>query len=78
MRFRTPLDSNSIRHQIHIAGVEINDSRNDGFTQFEIKKELYLIKQLVDKVLERSPRFIGEEDFLDEIEQREIINILKK
>jgi hypothetical protein len=61
-----------------MAGVEINDSRNDGFTKFEIKKELHLIKQLVDEILERSPRFTGEEDFLDEIEQRKIINILKK
>jgi hypothetical protein len=61
-----------------MAGVEMKNDRNDGFTQWEIKKQLYLIKWLVDDILDRSPRFIGEQDFLEEIEQKKIINILKK
>ncbi len=61
-----PLDPNSIKHQIYMSGVEINDGRNDGYTQFEVKKELHKIKFLLDAIMKTSPTFAGEEEFLEE------------
>ena len=78
MGFRKPLDYNSISHQIQVAGYEINNMYNDGFTQFEIKKDLYKLKYTLDRVIKNSVTFVGEEEFLKEIEQKMIWETLKK
>jgi hypothetical protein len=66
MPMQKVLDYHRISHEINMAGVELNDSRNDGFNQFEIKKDLYRLKWLLDLTLEKSPSFIGEDQFLME------------
>jgi hypothetical protein len=66
MGFRSPMDYNSINHQIHVAGVELNSPYNDGFTTWEIKKNLYQLKWLIDGILERSGSYAGEKEFLEE------------
>jgi len=63
------MDYNSVHHQLYISGVELYSPRNDGFTQWEIKQDLYRIKWLVDAILKDSPSFNGEEEFLKEHEQ---------
>jgi vancomycin permeability regulator SanA len=72
MGFRKPMDYNSVSHQIYIAGVELNSSRNDGFVAFEIKKDLYKLKFLLDQILERSPEFVGEQEFLTEQSKKQM------
>lgn len=49
-----------------MAGVELNNPRNDGFVTWEIKKDLYKIKFLIDEILKSSPTFAPESDFLEE------------
>jgi len=66
MGFRKPMDYNSVNHQIYMAGVELNNARNDGFTQWEIKQDLHKLKFLLDQILESSPEFAGESEFLAE------------
>lgn len=66
MGFRKPMDYNSVSHQIYMSGAELNSARNDGFVQWEIKKDLYKLKFLVDEILARSPEFAGESEFLEE------------
>jgi hypothetical protein len=78
MGFKKPLDLNTVIHQISAAGRELNSSVNDGFNQWEIKKDLYQIKFLLDEIIERSGPFTGEEEFLKEESQKRIINILKR
>lgn len=70
MGFRKPMDSNSINHQVYMAGVELNTPYNDGFTQWEIKQDLYKLKWLVDSILSDSPIFSDEEMFLKENEKK--------
>ena len=77
MGFRKPMDYYAISHQIHMAGVELNSSMNDGFTQFEIKKELFKLKWLIDGILSSSSKFEGEEQFIKEHSQQQMLNILK-
>lgn len=72
MGFRKPLDYNSINHQLYMAGVELNNPYNDGYNQWGIKQDLYRIKWLVDAILEDSSKFSGEEEFLNEHEQKVI------
>ena len=51
---------------------------NDGFTAFELKKDLYQIKDLVDQALGRAPNFGElEQQWLTTQEQKRIIKILK-
>ena len=58
--------------------LEIKNPRNDGYTTFGIKQDLYLIKDLVDRALAESPVYIGETEWLQEQEKKRIIKILKK
>ena len=49
-----------------MTGVEMRSMYNDGFTQFEMKKDLYKLKWLLDQLMQDSPTFVGEEEFLEE------------
>ena len=48
MGFRKPLEVNDVKMQLLKAHGEICSSYNDGWTQLELKKELYEIKWLLD------------------------------
>ena len=78
MGFRKPMDYNSVSHQIYIAGVELNSPHNDGFTTFEIKKDLHKLKWLLDEIMADSPTFAGEEEFLKEHDQKKMWRTLSK
>jgi len=66
MGFKSPMDRYAIQHQLTIAGVEMNSPRNDGYTTWAIKQDLYRIKFMVDQVLSSSSTYVGEEEWLSE------------
>ena len=78
MGFRKPMDYNSVNHQIYMSGVELCSGYNDGFTQWEIKKELYQIKWMLDAIMKDAPTFSGEDEFLKEHEQKVMWRTLQK
>ena len=78
MGFRKPMDYNSVNHQIYIAGVELNSSRNDGYVQWEIKKDLYQLKCLLDQILKNSPEFVGEAEFLEQQSKKQMWRALNE
>jgi vancomycin permeability regulator SanA len=78
MGFRKPMDYNSVSHQIYIAGVELNSPRNDGYVAFEIKKDLYRLKFLLDEILKDSPEFVGESEFLQEQSKKQMWRALNE
>ena len=53
---------------------EIKSPYNDGFTQSDCKKDLYLLKCWLDDEYKKLPTFTGEEEW----EAERIINILKR
>ena len=53
---------------------ECRHPRNDGFTQFEIKKDLMEVKFLLEDLIEKCPTFAGEEEWMHE----RLINKLSK
>lgn len=63
---------------INTAICEANSRFNDGFTQFEIKKELYKLKWILDEYFEKSPKYVGEDEWIDEMMKRKVVEILKK
>jgi hypothetical protein len=79
MGFRKSWDPAAIANQIRSLSRECSSSYNDGFTSFECKKDLLLIKKLVDDALADAPNFGEiEERWLKEQEQKRIIKILKE
>jgi len=78
MGFKKPMDYNSVSHQIYMAGVELCSPKNDGFTQWEIKKDLYKLKWLLDQIMDDSSTFVDEEQFLKEHEQVKMWRTLAK
>ena len=66
-----------IATQIHTIARECSSPYNDGFTSFELKKDLYQIKEILDTAISRSPTFYGEQEWLTEQEKKRIIKILK-
>jgi hypothetical protein len=70
-------DTSNILSQISSISRECSSPYNDGFTGFELKKELYEIKFFVDQLVANSPNFYGEEEWLTSQEKKRIIKILK-
>ena len=66
-----------IATQVHAIARECSSPYNDGFTAFELKKDLYQIKEILDTAISRSPTFYGEQEWLKAQEQKRIIKILK-
>jgi hypothetical protein len=67
-----------VANQLHALSRECSSPYNDGFTAFELKKDLYQIKRLVDQALNNSPNFGElEQQWLTNQEQKRIIKILK-
>lgn len=78
MGFKKSWDVADITRQLHSLARECESPYNDGFTAFELKKELYLIKEIIDRAMEQSPNFGDMEDqWLQEQEKKRIIKILK-
>jgi len=78
MGYRKPMDYNSVHHQLYLAGVELHSPYNDGFTTFEIKKDLHKLKWLLDEIMSDAPTFTGEDEFLKEHEQTKMWRTLSK
>lgn len=75
---RKDWDIAGIARQLHSLSRECSSTFNDGFTAFQLKKDLYQIKELVDRALQDAPDFGQlEKDWLTEQEKKRIINILK-
>ena len=46
--------------------LEMNSPRTDGFTAWEIKKQFWEIKDMLDYIMTEAPTFAGEEEWLQE------------
>jgi hypothetical protein len=71
-------DVSNISSQIGSLSRQCSSPYNDGFTAFELKKDLYLLKNQIDQALADAPDFGQmEQNWLTELEKKRIINILK-
>jgi hypothetical protein len=71
--------SDSIRQELFKIFREVQDDRNDGFTQWEYKKVLIDVKYILDDMLDISSTFgVMETNYLKDKEQTKVMDILKK
>lgn len=78
MSFKKSWDTADIASQIRSLSIECASPYNDGHTSFELKKELYILKDIIDHAFEMAPDFGEmEQAWLHEQEKKRIIKILK-
>ena len=71
-------DISDIANQIRSLSRQCSSPHNDGFTSFELKKDLYLLQTLINEAVTDAPDFGKlEQDWLTDQEKKRIINILK-
>jgi len=72
------IDLSEARMKILLACSETNNRFIDGFNQFEIKKELYELKWILDDYFAKAPKFFGEDEWVVDMVQKKVWEILKK
>lgn len=77
MGYRLQHNPADIISKIRSLGYECRDMRTDSYIAWGIKQDLYRIKWAIDDALSKSPNFSLEEEWLKDIEQEKIIEILK-
>lgn len=78
MGFKQTWDVAEIAQKIHSMARECASPYNTGFITFEIKKDLYQLKDIIDRALKESPDFGEmEQQWLTEQEKKRIIKHLK-
>jgi hypothetical protein len=65
-----------IVRQLNSAYWNCTDPRQDGFTTWGVKQDLYQIKFILDDLLKRCPEFAPEKEWLREQEKKKIIKVL--
>lgn len=70
-------NTKDIINQINTMSWTITDPREDGFTTWGIKQDLYRIKWAVDAALEKSSTYSVEEEWLKEHEKEVVWQKLK-
>ena len=78
MGFKKPLEINDVKMQLMRTHGEICSPYNDGFVQWELKKELYQVKFLLDEMIKQQPTFSDEEEWLEEQSKKKVWSELKR
>jgi hypothetical protein len=66
MGFKKSWDTDAICIQLSRMASECRSHYNDGFTAFEVKKDLLKVKHCLEDLLEICPTFSGEDELLHE------------
>ena len=74
---RLDFSETDVVNWIHSTRFKCCDPRNDGFTAWGKKQDLYLLKFILEEALAKCPTFEPEKEWLKEQEQKKIIQILK-
>jgi hypothetical protein len=67
-----------ISRQINNAYRICASPRQDGFTAWGVKQDLYQLKWLLDEAIKKCPTFSPEDEWLREQEKKKVIKILKE
>lgn len=70
-------DFADIIRQIKRASSQVSSPYNDGYTSFEVKKDLIKFQYEFQEIMNSLPTFTGEEEFRDKLDQEITFNILK-
>lgn len=70
MSFIKRWDVGDIQSQINACAAQMNNTYNDGFTQWHCKQDLLILKYQIDELLRNSSTFAGEEEFIDQLDKQ--------
>ena len=76
MGFKFSYNITNAAREINAAAYDASDSRNDGFTAWGAKQDLYRLKWILEDALNRCPTFSLEEEWLREQQKKKVIQIL--
>lgn len=78
MGFMKRWDAADIAWQLNSCASQMNYRGNDGFVQWDCKKDLIQVKYQLEKLLRDSPTFgLVEESFIEDMEKQQAWEILK-
>ena len=78
MGFMKRWDMTDVLHQVHRCYSQAVNNHNDGYVQWDCKKELLDLKYELDHMLSQTASFGSiEEDYHTEQEKKKIVRILK-
>jgi hypothetical protein len=77
MSFQKRWDAESIISNLAACAAQVRDGRNDGWTAWGCKQDLYRVKFALDEMLKHAPSFAGEQEWLQDQERLQIWKILK-
>lgn len=70
MGFIKRWDVDDIQRQINACSAQVHSHYNDGFTSWYCKQDLLKVKYQLDELLRTAPKFAGEQEFINELEQQ--------
>lgn len=71
-------NTSDIVRQVETMSYAASDPREDGFTTWPVKQDLYKIKWAVDEALKRCPVYAPEKEFLQEHEKEQMWKTLNE
>jgi hypothetical protein len=77
MSFRKNWDADRIIGELASCTSQVRDARNDGWSAWGCKQDLYRVKFALDEMLKHAPTFAGESEWLLDQERLQIWKILK-
>lgn len=69
---------NDIQQQLRACQAQVSSVYNDGFTAWGCKQDLLQIKYELDEFLKTAPKFVGEEEFIHDLEKKTVWKTLKR
>lgn len=77
MGFIKRWDTDDILHQLNRCAYQMNNGHNDGYAQWDCKKDLLTVKYEIEKLLHKSPTFGWvEESWHEDMEKQRTWDIL--
>lgn len=79
MGFMKRWDADDVVHQLNRCASQMRHKSNDGFLQWDCKKDLLTVKYELEKLLHNSPTFgLVEESFNEDMEKQRAWEILNE
>ena len=78
MGFRIRWDVPRIIAELRAAAAETASPYNDGFTSWGCKQDLLQVKYALDAMLKDLPKFVGEDEYITELEKQQVWQTLNK
>lgn len=70
MGFQKRWELGNVQDQLSACAGQMNSHYNDGFTQWHCKQDLLVIKYQLDELLRNAPTFVGESEFVAELDKK--------